>query len=152
MVPAAILILTAATLFAKNFFRPMFKPTMKDEHVTRLAKIMVVVITGFALYFAIYSSTSLVGLLLLAYAGIAQFFPGVIFGIYWRRVTMAGVFAGIVAGVGVAMILVFTKRDPWVGLNAGFVALCLNFAVTVVVSVLTPAQPNGLEVPNPRAS
>jgi SSS family solute:Na+ symporter len=65
---------------------------------------------------------------------------------------MAGVFAGIVAGVGVAMILVFTKRDPWVGLNAGFVALCLNFAVTVVVSVLTPAQPNGLEVPNPRAS
>ena len=51
---------------------------MKDDDVARLAKVMVVVITGIALYFAIYSSTTLVGLLLLAYAGIAQFFPGVV--------------------------------------------------------------------------
>jgi SSS family solute:Na+ symporter len=145
MVPAAILILSAATLFAKNFFRPMFKPSMKDDDVAKLAKVMVVVITGFALYFAIYSSTSLVGLLLLAYAGIAQFFPGVIFGLYWKRVTAAGVFAGILAGVGMSMILILSQHDPLIGLNAGFVALCLNVAVTVVASVLTPAQRNGLE-------
>jgi solute:Na+ symporter, SSS family len=146
MVPAAILILSAATLFAKNFFRPLFKPSMKDDDITKLAKIMVVVITGIALYFAIYSSTTLVGLLLLAYAGIAQFFPGVIFGLYWKGVTTAGVFAGILAGVGMATILVFSKDDPFIGLNAGFAALCVNVAVTVVASVFTPAQQNGFEL------
>src|SRR5271167_3074727 len=145
MVPAAILILSAATLFAKNFFRPVFKPSMNDDDVTKLAKVMVVVITCIALYFAIYSSTTLVGLLLLAYAGIAQFFPGVIVGLYWKRATTAGVFAGILAGVGTAMVLVFSKHDPFIGLNAGFVAFCLNVAVTVVASLLTPAQQDGFE-------
>ncbi|MDR3747279.1 MAG: sodium:solute symporter family protein [Acidobacteriota bacterium] len=145
MVPAAVLILSAATLFAKNFFRPLFKPSMKDDEVAKLAKVMVVVMTGVALYFAIYSSTTLVGLLLLAYAGIAQFFPGVILGLCWRRVTTAGVFSGLLAGVGMAMILVFTKHDPFFGLNAGFVALCVNIAVTVTASLCTPAQPNGFK-------
>lgn len=145
MVPAAVLILSAATLFAKNFFRPLFKPSMKDDEVAKLAKVMVVVMTGVALYFAIYSSTTLVGLLLLAYAGIAQFFPGVILGLCWRRVTTAGVFSGLLAGVGMAMVLVFTKHDPFFGLNAGFVALCVNIAVTVTASLCTPAQPNGFK-------
>jgi SSS family solute:Na+ symporter len=145
MVPAAIMILCAATLFTKNFFRPVFKPAMKDDEVARLAKLMVVVITAVALYFAIYSSTTLVGLLLLAYAGIGQFFPGVIFGLYWKRVTAKGVFAGIVVGVGTAMALVFSKHDPLIGLNAGFVALCVNLTVAVVASLLTPAQQDGFE-------
>jgi hypothetical protein len=32
------------------------------------------------------------------------------------------------------------KRDPIMGLNAGFVALCCNFAVVAVVSLLGPAK------------
>jgi solute:Na+ symporter, SSS family len=145
MVPAAVLILSAATLFTKNFFRPLFTPSMKDDDVTKVSRVMVVVITCVALYFAIYSSTTLVGLLLVAYAGIAQFFPGVIFGLYWKRVTAAGVFVGILTGVSMAMILMFSKHDPFAGLNAGFVALCVNVAVTVVASVVTPAQEDGFE-------
>jgi SSS family solute:Na+ symporter len=145
MVPAAILILTAATLFAKNFVRLLFRPAMKDDEVAKLAKVMVVVITAVALYFAIRSSTTLVQLLLLAYAGIAQFFPGVVFGLFWRRVTMTGVFAGLAIGVGTTAFLLLSKHDPFFGLNAGFVALCLNFAVVVGVSVVTRPQPSGFE-------
>jgi len=143
MVPAAVLILAAAALFSKNFFRPIFRPSMSDDAVARLAKVMVVVITAIALYFAIYSSTTLVGLLLLAYAGIAQFFPGVVLGLFWKRVTTAGVFAGLAVGVAIAMALVFTKHDPIAGVNAGFVALCANAAVTVVGSLATAGQPSG---------
>ena len=145
MVPAAILILTAATLFAKNFVRLLFRPAMHDDEVAKLAKVMVVVITGVALYFAIRSSTTLVQLLLLAYAGIAQFFPGVALGLFWRRVTMKGAFAGLIVGVGTTAFLLLSEHDPFFGLNAGFVALCLNFAVTVGVSVLTPAQRSGFD-------
>ena len=145
MVPAAILILTAATLFAKNCFRPIFAPSMTDDQVVRMAKFLVLVISAITLYFAIYSSTTLVNLLLLGYAGVTQFFPGVVYGLFWRRVTMAGVFTGMVVGVAIVAYLMLSKMDPFMGLNAGFVALFVNFVVTSLVSLLTPFSPNPFE-------
>jgi SSS family solute:Na+ symporter len=145
MVPAAILILTAATLFVKNFCRSVFAPAMTDNQVAKFAKVMVVVVTVASLYFAIYSSTTLVSLLLLGYAGVTQFFPGVVLGLYWRRVTMIGVFAGMVVGVATVAFLVVSARDPFIGLNAGFFGLCLNFVVIGLVSLLTPIQPSGFD-------
>jgi SSS family solute:Na+ symporter len=140
MVPAAIFILTAATLFAKNLYRPIFAPAMTDDQVAKLARAMVVVLSLISLYFAIYSSTTLVSLLLLGYAGVTQFFPGVVLGLYWRRVTMPGVFAGMIAGVGTVAFLILSNQDPFFGWSAGFVALCLNFLITTIVSFLTPAM------------
>jgi SSS family solute:Na+ symporter len=144
MVPAAILLLTASTLFAKNLCRPIFAPAMTDDQVAKLARIMVVALSLISVYFAIHSSTTLVSMLLLGYAGVTQFFPGVVLGLYWKRVTMAGVFGGMIAGVACAAFLILSKRDPFGGLNAGFVALCVNFATTVLVSMLAPVKPSGL--------
>jgi SSS family solute:Na+ symporter len=138
MVPAAILVLTASTLFAKNLYRPLFAPGMSDDQVARLARAMVIVLSAVSLYFAMRSSATLVSLLLLGYAGITQFFPGVALGLFWRRASKAGVFAGLLAGVTCAAVLILGKKDPIGGINAGFIALCLNFAVSVVVSLLVP--------------
>jgi SSS family solute:Na+ symporter len=145
IVPAAILVLTASTLFAKNLCRPIFAPAMTDDHVARLARIMVVALSLISLYFAVYSSTTLVSLLLLGYAGVAQFFPGVVLGLFWKRVTMLGVFGGMMVGVACTTFLVLSKKDPFGGLNAGFIALCANFATTVLVSRLAPVKAGGLE-------
>jgi SSS family solute:Na+ symporter len=139
MAPAAIFILTAATLFAKNLYRPVFAPAMTDDQVAKLARAMVVALGLISLLLAIYSSTTLVSLLLTGYAGVSQFFPGVVLGLYWKRVSMTGVFAGLIAGVGAVLFLMLSHRDPWFGWSAGFVALCLNFLITVVLSRLTPA-------------
>jgi SSS family solute:Na+ symporter len=138
MVPAAIILLTAATLFAKNFWRPIFAPSMTDGQVARLARAMVVVLSLISLYFALYSSTTLVSLLLLGYAGVTQFFPGVLLGLYWRRITRLGVFAGLLTGLAAVVFLILSKRDPFLRMNAGFFALCLNFAVTALTSALRP--------------
>jgi SSS family solute:Na+ symporter len=139
MVPAAILILTAATLFAKNLCRPIFAPAITDDQVARVARAMVVVLSLISLYLAIYSSATLVSLLLLGYAGVTQFFPGVVLGLYWKGVTMPGVFAGMIAGVAAVAFLILTKQDPFFGWSAGFVALCLNFLITTILSLMTPA-------------
>lgn len=138
MVPAAIFILTAATLFAKNFYRPIFAPAMTDNQVSKLARFMVVVLGLIALAFAVYKPATLVGLLLTGYAGVTQFFPGVVLGLYWQRVTMRGVFAGLTAGIAAVIFLMLSHRDPLYGWSAGFIALCLNFLITVLVSWLTP--------------
>ena len=139
MVPAAIFILTAATLFAKNLYRPLFAPAMTDDQVAKLARVMVVVLGLISLCLAIYRSATLVSLLLTGYAGVTQFFPGVVLGLYWKRVTMSGVFAGMIAGVATVIFLMLSNRDPWFGWSAGFVALCLNFFITTLTSMLTPA-------------
>ena len=139
MVPAAIQVLTAATLFIKNFCRPILAPSLSDFHVARLARVMVLFFTALTLYFAIYRPASLVSLLLIGYAGVSQFFPGVIFGLFSKRVNAAGVFAGLVAGVAIASFLMMTNRDPFKGLNAGFIALCCNFAIVTTATLLRPA-------------
>jgi SSS family solute:Na+ symporter len=145
MVPAAIQILTAATLFIKNLYRPIISPHMTDPQVATRAKIMVPVITFIALGFAIYSSTSLVSLLLLGYDGVTQFFPGVVFGLYSKRVTKAGVFAGLVTGITVVAILVLGYLDPFMGINAGLIGLAFNFVVTLLVSWVMPAEKSGFQ-------
>jgi len=139
MVPASIFILTAATLFAKNLYRPTFAPAMTDDQVAKLARGMVVALAIVSLCLAIFTSTTLVSLLLIGYAGVTQFFPGVVLGLFWKRVTVSAVFAGMVAGVATTIFLMLTHRDPLLGWSAGFVALCLNFVITLVLSVLTPA-------------
>jgi SSS family solute:Na+ symporter len=138
MVPAAIQILTASTLFAKNLWRPIFAPNMSDQRVAILARIMVLAITAVAVISAVYSSATIVSLLLLGYAGVTQFFPGVVLGLFLRRISGKAVFSGIIAGISALTFLMLTRRDPWMGWNAGFVGLCLNL---VVVATVTLAQP-----------
>jgi solute:Na+ symporter, SSS family len=132
MVPAAIFILTAATLFAKNLYRPLLAPAMSDDQVAGLARVMVVVLGAISLWLAIFSSTTLVSLLLTGYAGVTQFFPGVILGLYWNRVRTEAVFAGMIVGVVTAVCLMVSHHDPLFGLSAGFLALCVNFAIAVI--------------------
>ena len=45
MVPAAIQLLTGATLYAKNLYRPLLAPKATDQQVARLAKILVLILT-----------------------------------------------------------------------------------------------------------
>jgi solute:Na+ symporter, SSS family len=139
MVPASVFILTAATLFAKNLYRPLLAPAMTDDEVARLARAMVVVLGLISVALALFSSTSLVALLLIGYAGVSQFFPGVVLGLYWKRVTAPAVLAGLAAGVAAAVVLMLTHHDPLLGVNAGFLALGLNFSVVAGVSLLRAA-------------
>jgi SSS family solute:Na+ symporter len=116
---------------------------MTDDQVAKLARILVIALSVLTACLAIYSSATLVSLLLLGYAGVTQFFPGVILGLYWKRVAMRAVFAGMIAGVGTAALLILSGRDPFFGWNAGFLGLCVNFLTTAVLSsVKTRSSPD----------
>lgn len=145
MVPSAILVLFASTLLAKNVCQTGFSPQMSDEKVMTLSRFMVVVIMTFALVFAIFFPSELVNLLILGYDGVCQFFPGVVLGLFWKRVTKTGVFCGIIAGVSIVLVLILGERDPFLGLNAGFVGLVINFFITVLVSLKTKPTTGGFK-------
>lgn len=137
MVPASVLVLFAATLLIKNVYQAAFAPSADEKKILRLSRLMVLVIMAAALIFALRFPNALVNLLLIGYDGVSQFFPGVVLGLFWKRVTRAGVLAGLVTGIGIAVVLVFGKHDPFLGMNAGFVALLANALVTVFVSLLS---------------
>ena len=145
MVPSAILVLFASTLLAKNIYQAGFNPRAKEEKVMSLSRFMVLVIMAFALVFAIFFPNELVNLLILGYDGVSQFFPGVVLGLFWKRVTRAGVFTGIGSGIILVSFLIISGRDPFLGMNAGFVALALNALLTVVVSLMSKPEKGGFE-------
>ncbi len=136
MVPAAILVLFASTLLSKNVYKAGFDPNADDEKVMRLSRFMVIVIMTVSLIFALFMSNELVNLLILGYDGVCQFFPGVVFGLFWKKASKAGVLAGLAAGIVTAGVLILSGNDPFLGLNAGFVGLILNLAVTVTITLL----------------
>lgn len=137
MVPSSVLVLFASTLLAKNVYQAGFNPRASEDRVMRLSRFLVLVITTCALIFALFFPSALVNLLLMGYDGVTQFFPGVVFGLFWKRVTRIGVLSGLVAGISIVALLVLGRHDPFLGMNAGFVALVVNVVFTLGVSFLT---------------
>ena len=136
MVPASILVLFAAALLAKNVYQTGFNPEAGEDRIMRLSRAMVLVVMTAALALTLFFPNALVNLLLIGYDGVSQFFPGVVLGLFWKRVSRAGVVCGLVAGIALVIFLVFGGHDPFLGLNAGFVALAVNAVITVGVSLL----------------
>ena len=136
MVPAAVLTLTAATLFAKNVLQQAVKPDMSDTSVAMVSRWSVIGIIAIALFFAIVFPSALVNLLLIGYNGVTQFLPGVLFAILGLRVSPWAVGAGMLTGIGVTAFLMIGGMDPFMGVNVGFIALVLNFLVASVLGVM----------------
>jgi SSS family solute:Na+ symporter len=139
-VPASILVLYAATLLSKNVYRAVLRPAADDAAVFRMSRALVVVIMAGALVLCVLLPLDLVSLLILGYDGVCQFFPGVVLGLFWKRVTKQGVMAGLAAGLAVTSGLILGGRDPLWGLNAGFVGLAINGLAAWLVSRYGPGN------------
>lgn len=144
MVPSSILVLFASTLLAKNVYKAGFNPRASEETVMRLSRFFVLVITSLALVLAMFFPNELVNLLIIGYDGVTQFFPGVVLGLFWKRVTKAAILSGLIAGIGVVAILIYSGHDPFLGMNAGFVGLVVNSIITLAVIFRT--EPVGSDV------
>jgi hypothetical protein len=46
----------------------------------------------------------------------------------------------LLTGIALVAFLGLTGRDPFYGINAGFIALCCNYGVTLAVSRLAPSK------------
>lgn len=140
MVPSSVLVLFAATLLAKNIYKTGLAPRASEEAVLRLSRRLVMIIMVAALLLAFYFPQALVNLLLIGYDGVSQFFPGVVLGLFWKKVKASGVFWGLVVGFGLVAFLVFSRHDPFLGMNAGFVALFINTLIAVGLSLGSKAR------------
>ncbi|HTJ25971.1 MAG TPA: sodium:solute symporter family protein [Candidatus Limnocylindria bacterium] len=143
LVPASVQLLAAASIVAKNVFGDNGVASDGGAQ-TRLTRILVLVVALLAFGFWALAKTTLVGLLLIAYNGITQLFPGVMLGLRAQRPPALAVGAGIVAGILVLIAFAVIGTGQIAGINTGLIALAVNVVVLALVTALAPrraAQP-----------
>lgn len=141
MIPAGDLLLSTSMLFTRGIYLKTVGTDATPETLGRVARIVVLVITAIALCLAIFLPNMLVNLLLTGYSGVTQFFPMIVLGLFWKRSTKWGAYAGLIIGEILVFTLILNKLDPYpiwgMNLNAGFAALVVNMVAYVAVSLLT---------------
>ncbi len=138
LVPASVQILAAASIVSKNVLGDTFGLAKTPAAQTRATRLLVLAVACLAFAFWALAKTTLVGLLLIAYNGITQLFPGVALSFARVRPSAAGVGAGIITGIAALAAFAAAKTSVIGGINVGIVALGANAAVTIVVGYAIP--------------
>jgi Na+/proline symporter len=152
------LMVTGSALLVENLYRPFLRAPRSDKHFMLMGRIASVFIVALAIFFAAKLGSLVTGLELFMKAA-AVIGVAVWIGLGWRRATVAGVWAGTLAG---AAVWLFTESISLGGyswdFNARFASslpswmlwndklhlpwqmvmyLCTNFVVMVLVSLVT---------------
>lgn len=147
LVPGSILLLSSATILAKNVRGAFVRDANERDHA-RFARACVPALALVAALFALRGGAALVPLLLLGYNLVTQLFPALLASLPERPwATAPGAVAGIVTGEALvawfqlAGLKLATLFPAWpavvTDLNIGLVALCANAAVMLAVSAVT---------------
>jgi SSS family solute:Na+ symporter len=132
-------LLVAASALVRDFYQKVARrdQEVSREHLVRYSRAMVAVLVGIALVLGWIAESLVFWLVLFAWAGLgAALGPTSILALYWRGLTRAGVFAGLLTGTAVTFIWNLT---PFLdGLLYELIpAFVLAFLTTVVVSLRT---------------
>jgi SSS family solute:Na+ symporter len=144
LVPAAIMAIGGANLFASNIFRQF--SASRDSGETKTAKLLTLAICAVSLLFVIFMNpTYAINFQFLGGAWILQTFPAFVLGLYTRwfnsKALLVGWLAGIVSGTWIAIATNYTAAFP-LHLGSGVLigygplyALILNL---IVAAICTP--------------
>lgn len=152
LVPAAIMAIGAANLFASNVFR-QFSP-QRDAGETRTAKYLCLFMCAVALALVLLVREKFsVNFQLIGAAWMLQVFPAVVLGLYTRRLHPRALLLGWIAGMGTATAMVIADGFkgnvalPLFGTHlVGFVAF-YAIVVNVVVSFVAGYAFDAMKVP-----
>lgn len=148
LVPGSMLLITAATILAKNVYRVVV-PSASEHTVALVARVLVPVLALVSLVLTFRGGQAIVALLLVGYSIVTQLFPALLlsFGETPRVNAMAaaaGVIAGeltiiVIAMSGASVATLIPSAPQGVkDLNVGIVALVVNVAVIGLVTLVTP--------------
>jgi cation/acetate symporter len=157
---ASGLLIVISSAFAHDIYGHLINPEASDRKRLRVGRLAVagsVLVAGF---FGIYPPGFVAEVVAFAFGlAAASFFPVLLLGIFWKRATREGAIAGMIVGLSFTAVMILLMRTPQIlrfleleepvlasffGVNAqgiGTVGMLMNFAVMVVVSLLTPPPP-----------
>jgi len=128
-------LLAISSLITQNLYRPL-KPEAPQSHLTRVGKIASWAIMGLMAYLATTLPQTIWRLIEIKLEILIQVAPAIFLGLHLRHLAARAVLAGMVAGLGVALLLMFVpglSAKPW-GIHAGVWGLIVNVGVLLLLS------------------
>jgi len=162
---AAGLFLVISSAVSHDLIKSVFKPDISDKHeliAARLSAVGAVVVAG---YFGINPPGFVAAVVALAFGlAAASFFPAIILGIFYKKMNKEGAVAGMVVGITLMLFYMLKfkfglfdggrsavaalQAKWWFGISPegfGFVAMIVNFAVSLIISIFTPEVPEEVQ-------
>lgn len=134
----ASLVLTSSSTLTLDFLKDNVMKDMSEKKQVRTMQVMVVFFIVLSVVIAMDPPTFIAQLMGISWGALAgAFLAPFMYGLYWKGVTRAAVWASFAAGVGITVLNLFFHfiASP---INAGAVAMVAGLIVVPVVSVLTP--------------
>src|ERR1035437_9561539 len=136
------LVLVSSSAIAIDIYGAFVNRHANQKQTMALLRVLCTVFVGCSLFIALKKPTFIVNLMIMSWGTLlGVFLAPYLFGLFWKRTTLAGVYAGIGVGLGSAYILFPTWGPDGVPL-AGAITMLLPLLVVPVVSLLTqPPKP-----------
>lgn len=134
----ASLVLTSSSTLTLDFLKDNVMKDMSEKKQVRVMQILVVFFIVLSLIIALDPPTFIAQLMGISWGALAgAFLAPFLYGLYWKGVTKAAVWASFAAGVGITVSNMFLHyiASP---INAGAVAMLAGLVIVPTVSVVTP--------------
>ena len=132
------LVLTSASTLTLDFIRGTIVKDMDDKKQLIYIRSLIVFFIVISVVIALNPPTFIAQLMGISWGALAgAFLAPFLYGLYWKGVTKAGVWASFICGVGITVSNMFFKfiASP---INAGAAAMIIGLIVTPVVSLISP--------------
>jgi len=134
----ASLVLTSSSTLTLDFLKDNIIKDMSEKKQVRVMQILVVFFIVLSLVIALDPPTFIAQLMGISWGALAgAFLAPFMYGLYWKGVTKASVWASFAAGIGITVSNMFLHyiASP---INAGAVAMVAGLVIVPVVSFITP--------------
>lgn len=153
---AAGLLLVISSAVSHDLLKKTFRPNISEKGELLAARISSALAIGIAGYFGINPPGYVAAVVALAFGlAAASFFPAIFLGVFDTRTNKEGAITGMIVGITTTMAYIVHFKflggtpDQWLfGISPegfGIVGMLLNFAVTIVISRLTPMPPKHVQ-------
>ena len=134
------LVLTSSSTFTLDFLKGTVKKNMTEREQLLSLRVLVVVFIALSVILAVNPPTFIAQLMGISWGALAgAFLAPFMYGLYWKRVTPAAVWASFAFGVGFTVLnLFFSFTNP---INAGAYAMLGGLVIVPLVSLVTPGLP-----------
>lgn len=134
----ASLVLTSSSTLTLDFLKDNVIKDISEKKQVRTMQVLIVFFIVVSVVIALDPPTFIAQLMGISWGALAgAFLAPFLYGLYWRGVTRAAVWASFIAGVGITVSNMFLHyiASP---INAGAIAMIAGLVVVPVVSVVTP--------------
>lgn len=132
------LVLTSSSTLTLDFIKPLFVKNMDEKKQLIWMRVLLAFFIVISVVIALDPPAFIAQLMGISWGALAgAFLAPFLYGLYWKGVTKAAVWASFICGVGITVSNMFLKyiASP---INAGAIAMIAGLIIVPIVSLLSP--------------